>query len=224
MVAVGIDGCRTGWIAVVLGEADIGVFHLPTIDALSEFVPDPTGIGIDIPIGLPDVGRRSADVEARLFLGSRRQSIFYTPVRAVLEAATHVDATAVSRQLTGSGISRQSHALAQKILEVERWLPTAPCEVWEVHPEVSFALLTGRPALASKKTWAGMIERRDALEAAGINLDRAPHSVGLQAAVDDMLDAGVVAWSVARLLAGTARSFPEPPAIAASGRAVAIWG
>ncbi len=224
MVAVGIDGCRTGWIAVVLGEADIGVFHLATIEALSDLVPDPTGIGIDIPIGLPDMGRRRADVEARVFLGSRRQSIFFTPVRAALEAATHADATAVSQRLTGSGISRQAHALAKKILEVEHWLPNAPCEVWEVHPEVSFALLTGRPARASKKTWAGMIERRDALEAAGINLDRAPHSVGLHAAVDDMLDAGVVAWSAARLLSGTGRSFPEPPTIAASGRPVAIWG
>ena len=120
----------------------------------------------------------AADVEARLFLGSRRQSIFFTPVRAAVEAATHADATALSSQLTGSGISRQSHALAKKILEVEDWLPTAPCAVWEVHPEVSFALLIGRPARASKKTWAGMIERRQALAAAGINLDRAPHSVG----------------------------------------------
>jgi predicted RNase H-like nuclease len=224
VVAVGIDGCRTGWIAVAVNVREIEVFYLPTIDALSNVVEAPSAIAIDIPIGLPDAGRRPADVEARLFLGPRRQSVFFTPVRAAVEAASHATATALSRQLTGSGISRQAHNLAKKILEVERWLPTAPCAVWEVHPEVSFALMIGRPARAPKKTWAGMIERRLALAAAGIDLDGAPYEVGIHAAVDDVLDAAAVAWSAGRLLAGTARSFPQPPAMDGSGRPVAFWG
>jgi predicted RNase H-like nuclease len=180
-------------------------------------------IGIDLPIGLPETGRRLADTEARQFLGPRRNSIFFTPVRAALEAATHAAATALSVELTGSGISRQSHALAAKALEVEEWLPRAPCPVWEVHPEVSFALILGRPARASKKTWAGMVERRHALAAVGIDLDGVPDPAASRAAVDDMLDAGAVAWSARRLLAGTARSFPDPPHMDRSGRFTAIW-
>ncbi len=74
-----------------------------------------------------------------------------------------------ARGLTLRGISQQAYALGPKILEVERWLPSSPCPVYEVHPEVSFAVLLGEPARASKKTWAGMVERRRALEAAGIH-------------------------------------------------------
>ena len=44
-------------------------------------------IGIDIPIGLPDTGRRQADVLAYTLVGPRRSSVFMTPVRAALEAA-----------------------------------------------------------------------------------------------------------------------------------------
>jgi predicted RNase H-like nuclease len=223
VVAVGIDGCRVGWIAVALLETKVGVYHLPTIAALTDVVATPTAVGIDIPIGLPDAGRRPADVEARLMLGPRRHSVFFAPVRAAVEATTHRAATELSVRITGSGISRQAHNLARKILEVEQWLPDAPCGVWEVHPELSFALLMGKPARASKKTWAGMIERRNALTSVGISLDGAPYEAGVHAAVDDVLDAGAVAWSATRLLAGTARSFPDPPPSGVGGRSIAIW-
>ena len=43
--------------------------------------------------------------------------------------------------------------------------------VYEVHPEISFAVLLGAPASAPKKSWAGMCERRRALEGAGLTLD-----------------------------------------------------
>jgi predicted RNase H-like nuclease len=223
VVAVGIDGCRVGWIAVALFETEVGVYHLPTIDALTEVVGDPSAVGIDIPIGLPDAGRRRADVEARSVLGPRRHSVFFAPIRAAVESATHAAATELSVRITGSGVSRQAHNLAKKILEVEKWLPVAPCGVWEVHPELSFAQLLGKPARAPKKTWAGMIERRNALASVGITLDGAPYEAGIHAAVDDVLDAGAVAWSATRLLDGTARSFPDPPTEWAGGRMIAIW-
>ena len=106
---------------------------------------------------------------------------------------------------------------------MEAWLPQAPCPLYEIHPEVSFAVLMGRPARASKKTWAGMVERRDALAGAGISLDRVADDAASQAAVDDMLDAAVAAWSARRILEGRARSFPVTPDIDAAGRPVAIW-
>ena len=48
-------------------------------------------------------------------------------------------------------LTRESDALAPKILEVERWLPSAPCPVHEVHPEVSFTVLLGNPAAPKKQ-------------------------------------------------------------------------
>jgi predicted RNase H-like nuclease len=241
VVVVGVDACKTGWIAVALavdhvdhvdqGEQDdhgdqgrqVDAYYLPTIGALTSVIPHPQAIAIDIPIGLPTAGRRPADIESRLFLGPRRNSIFFTPVRAAVEAATHEAATTLQRQATGSGLSQQSYRLAQKILEVEEWLPDAPCGVWEVSPELSFALLIGAPAHAPKKTWAGMVQRRQALLSVGINLDGAGSLASSRASVDDMLDAAAAAWTARRLLLGSARSFPDPPGPVLHGRSVAIW-
>jgi predicted RNase H-like nuclease len=225
MTLVGIDGCRSGWIAVVIDHAGrVRAHHLHLIDDVLAVAPDADVIAIDIPIGLPMAGRRQSDLAARDFLGVRRNSIFHTPVRAALEAATHSEATAASLRMTGFGLSQQSYALRRKIIEVEQWLPSAPCPVFEVHPEVSFAVLLGAPAAASKKTWAGMRQRWRGLTAAGIDLEALDvGKASVAASVDDMLDAAVVAWTARRIAAGTARSFPDPPETGTAGRALAVW-
>ncbi len=196
---------------------------MPTIDALQPLATDADVIAIDIPIGIPTAGVRAADVLARAFVGARRSSVFLTPVREAIKAQTHALATRAAFARTGAGISQQAYALGMKILEVEQWLPSSPGPVYEVHTEVSFAVMLGAPAQASKKTWAGMVERRRALEAAGISLDRIDDVAAVRASVDDMLDAAVAAWSAARIARGTARSFPDPPALDAAGKRVAIW-
>ena len=224
MAAVGIDACKTGWVAVVLRPGERAeAHHLASIDVLRAAVPDVEVVAIDIPIGLPVSGRRAADLEARAALGARRSSLFITPVRESLVAATHLAATTTSVRLTGSGISQQSFALAPKIFEVEAWLHLAPCPVFEVHPELAFTVMIGAPPTASKKTWAGMIERRTALAAVGIVLDHVGGDASKRAAVDDMLDAAAAAWSATRLLDWTARSFPDPPEVGPDGRPMAIW-
>jgi predicted RNase H-like nuclease len=225
MTLVGIDGCRSGWIAVVVGPAgEVRAHHLHVIDDVLEVAPDADVIAIDIPIGLPEAGRRQSDLAARDFLGARRNSLFHTPVRAALDAATHAEATATSLRVTGSGISQQSYALRRKIIEVERWLPSSTCPIFEVHPEVSFAVLLGAPAAAPKKTWAGMRQRWRGLAAAGLDLEALDvGTASVAASVDDMLDAAVVAWSAGRIAAGTARSFPDPPETGKAGRALAVW-
>jgi predicted RNase H-like nuclease len=224
VLVVGVDACKTGWIAVVLGDGgDPKAHHLPTIDAVGLWAADAAAITIDIPIGLPTRAPRNADVLARAFVGTRRNSVFVTPVRAAIEAQTHTLGTQAALAHTGAGISQQAYALGPKILEVERWAPSSPCPVCEVHPEVSFTVLLGAPALASKKSWAGMVERRHGLEAEGISMDHI-HGVGAtRASVDDMLDAAVAAWSAARIARGAARSFPDPPDLDASGNTIAIW-
>ncbi len=224
MIVVGVDACKTGWIAVVLrDETEPSAHYLPAIDALSSLVPDADSVAIDIPIGLPTGGHRQADLEARAFVGKRRNSVFLTPVREAIVAETHALASRAAFERTGAGVSQQAYALGTKMLEVERWLPSSPSPVYEVHPEVSFAVLLGAPALAPKKTWAGMVQRRHGLAAQGISLDEANGAAAIRASVDDMLDAAVAAWTARRIVRGKARSFPDPPLSAAGGRPIAIW-
>jgi predicted RNase H-like nuclease len=186
-------------------------------------VPNANVVAIDIPIGLPEAGRREADVAARSFLGARRGSVFFTPVRSALEATTHAEATAISARVTGFGLSQQSFSLAAKVLEVDGWIGQAPCPVYEVHPEVSFAILLGAPASAPKKSWAGMSERRLALERAGLSLDQISREAAVRAAVDDVLDAAVAAWSARRIFANEAVMLPDRPPSGTDGRPMAIW-
>ena len=208
----------------MLREGEPPVAHLvPDIGALAESVPDASAIAIDMPIGLPDRGHRRADLAARDVLGPRRSSVFMTPVRAALAASSHAAATAISTETSGFGISRQAFALCSKIFEVEAWLPRASCPVYEAHPEVSFTEMIGRPARASKKSWQGMVERRDALAAVGIVLDYLDPEVGAAVGVDDMIDAAAAAWTASRVIAGSARPLPDPPEIDATGRPIAIW-
>lgn len=229
MRVVGVDACKRGWVAVVLQDHRVlrGVFA-EDLDGLVDEVPDAEGFAIDIPIGLPAAddqrhGRRRADVQARQFLGARRSSVFFTPVREALTASTHAEATKISTRLTGKGLSRQAFALAPKILQAEGWARRRSVPTWEVHPEVSFALMLGRPARSAKTTWAGMKERVAALEREGIRLDSLGDA-GDRAGVDDVLDAAAAAWSALRLVRGDGISLPDPPEVdPESGGAVAIW-
>jgi predicted RNase H-like nuclease len=224
MTVVGIDACQRGWIVITLGGNHEPRGHfIQKLDLLLDTVPDAQAVAIDIPIGLVFNGRRRADVEARRFLGPRRSSVFFTPVREALVASTHAEASAISQQLTGHGISQQAYALAPKILEAERWSAAVPIPVWEVHPEVSFAVLMGHPARSPKSTWSGIWERQRALQQAGISLSNVGQA-GEQASPDDVLDAAAAAWSAARLHGGHGISLPDPPEIAPSStRQIAIW-
>jgi predicted RNase H-like nuclease len=222
--AVGVDACKTGWIAVVVDDTGVLAAHyLPGITSLTAAVPEARVVGIDIPIGFPESGRREADLAARSRLGARRNSLFFTPPRAAVEASTHAEATAASMRLTGFGVSQQSFALAPKLREVDDWIQQAPFPVYEVHPEISFAVLLGAPASAPKKSWAGVYERRRALEGAGLTLDHIHGDAAVRAAVDDMLDAAVAAWSARRIALGQGLMIPEPAPTGPDGRPIAIW-
>lgn len=224
MVVVGVDACRQGWVAIVLrDDARPEGIVAPTLEVVGARVPDADGFAVDIPIGLPDAGRRAADTEARAVVGPRYRSVFSAPVRPAVTATSHAEASEISSRLTGQGVSQQAYALGPKILEAERWLGQLEVPVWEVHPEVSFTLLLGAPPSAPKTSWAGLLERFEALGAQGIALDDLGVA-GRQAGSDDVLDAAVAAWSCARLVRGEGRCWPEPPERdPLTGREMAIW-
>jgi predicted RNase H-like nuclease len=177
-------------------------------------------IAVDIPIGLPDVSPRLADVEARRFLRGQARTVFSTPSRGALEALSYEAANILSREQSGKGLSKQSYALAKRILEADALVESDP-RVFEVHPEVSFRHLGGE-LLASKKSWKGQTRRRRLLEKEGIVL---PDDLGNASLVppDDVLDAAVAAWSAERIAAGEALTLPPDPPNDGSGRKIAIW-
>lgn len=224
---LGVDGCSAGWVGALLepGAPRPRVVVAPTIAELVAMVRESTGIrvvGIDIPIGLPDSTIREADVLARRALPGKASSIFSTLTRSAYAAQTRLEADAINRGLVGQGVGAQAFALRDKIVEVDAWLRTRPTvTVLEIHPEVSFAAMTGSPILASKKTDQGRDQRLAALAAAG--LPRPSVLQGSGYAVDDVLDACAVAWSAARHTTGLARSLPDPPEVFSDGIPAAIW-
>jgi predicted RNase H-like nuclease len=221
-LAVGVDGWRKGWVAIVARGGRFAAAHLfeAFADVLAEF-PEAAAVGVDIPIGIPSRGFRPADTEARAFLGAGRSSVFSVPTRAALEAADHATASALLRSMTGKALTQQSFALRRKILEVDALVGPSDTVI-EVHPEVSFRALAGVPLGSSKKTWTGANRRRALLADEGIVI---PDDLGPagEAPIDDILDATAAAWSASRYARGEARSLPAAPTRDERGRLVAIW-
>lgn len=216
---LGIDWARPRWIGVVLqDDAPPRVVAGTDLAALVAEVPEATCVGVDMPIGLPADGVREADLQARAFVGPRRNSVFLTPPAAVLAAGSHAEASALARASIGQGISQQAWGLRNLIAVVAAVAAVEP-RIVEVHPEVSFAALAGAPMPAAKTTWNGQMARRAALARAGIALSDDLGAAGL-VPVADVLDAAAAAWSARRMAAGDARSLP---AGVAAGSRETIW-
>jgi predicted RNase H-like nuclease len=204
VLTLGVDAARGGWIAVALEDGRFADAALERrFPSLLERFPAAAIVGVDVPVGLPEIGeRRRADVEARKLVGARRASVFFTPARAALEAPTYGEARAIA-----PGTSAQGWALRTAILDVDR---VRDARVREVHPEVSFAVLAGEPLAFAKRTWNGQRERLRLLRRAGIRIpDRL--DAGL-VAPDDVLDAAVAAWTALRIARGEHGTLPADPA------------
>jgi predicted RNase H-like nuclease len=209
MAVVGVDACRDAWIgAVATGDGRwlSAVWHR-RIDELVEHADvhaHAVGevvrvVAIDIPIGLPDSGRRPVDEVVKRSLGKRSSTVFLTPTRAAIQEPDYSAANALQRQLAGEGLSRQAHALRDRILDVDAWVQHGPPQsVIEVHPERSFATMNGAVVPAGKKTWAGVQTRKRLLANHGILIPDDIGAAGAQAAVDDVLDAAAAAWTASR--------------------------
>lgn len=224
---LGADVCPAGWIGVVLARESVrAIVHAEIGGLVAMAAADGplAAIALDIPIGLADSGPRQADLLARNAAGPRYASVFLTPVRDALLAETYPAALALSRELTGRGISSQAYRLRAKILQVDRWrMQPLACPVVEAHPELSFAAMAGAPLRDSKSTWAGAVRRRQLLAAQGIDLDGDLGLSGLQVGVDDVLDAAAVAWTARRVAAGGASRMPAEPERFSDGVDCAIW-
>ena len=204
---IGLDGCRGGWIAATAhASGAVELTLLSRIEALeamlAAFGPRPPTTLIDIPIGLPLVGERPIDVEARAALGRAASSVFTVPPRPVFDALDFSEAQALARGAMGKGFSIQAWNILPKIREVDLWLRrrggTPP--IREAHPELAFRGLarlvdSGGVEFENKKTAAGQHQRKSILEALGVDIAGVgPLKAGaVTAGTDDVLDAMALA-------------------------------
>ena len=225
---LGVDACPGGWVGVVLDPTRrASVFVAADIAGLVALVREThpvSVVAVDIPIGLPDSSGRLADAEARRVLVGKSSSVFSTPVRAALEAATYAEGRAANLAATEgrTSVSAQAYALREKVLQADAWVRSGPgVPVIEVHPEVSFSRMAGAPVLARKKDEDGVRARREALAAHGIVAP--PWFRGAGFGEDDLLDACAAAWTAVRHSLGVSESFPETPEVFSDGIPAAIW-
>lgn len=200
MCVVGVDGCRGGWLAVVLNAGVVTARVFTHFSELLSAYPDATAFAVDMPIGLWTSGRaraRPCDVLARKRLGKRAACVFIPPTRAMLRATTYTP-------LRGHGLSVQAYNLIPRIRELDSLLtPELQERVWESHPELSFAAMTGAPIASPKRTKPGQEARRHAVQNAlrlgNSELDALWDSCRhASAGYDDLLDACALAWSAWR--------------------------
>lgn len=165
MSAVGVDGCKAGWIAASDQGDQIELRVHRTFQELLEHWSQADWIMVDIPIGLPDQGQpqRSCDRLARQLLGPRASSVFSPPCRAAATAENIEAARALNLRALNRSLSAQAWGICRKIAEVDEVLrahPDARSRVYEVHPEVCFwSLASGTAMQHPKKTAAGREER-----------------------------------------------------------------
>jgi predicted RNase H-like nuclease len=227
MGVLGVDGCSKGWAGILLPDDGqvVGLFatSIADLSAAAHRLTTVDVVAVDMPIGMPDHTLRVADAQARRFVGARGSSVFSTPTRSAVQTDSHAQASAINLQLTGKGISQQAYALRQRLLEVDRWVTWADVRVIEVHPEVSFAAMAGRPLEFAKSTWSGMALRRGLLATQGVSIPDDVGDLGRHAGVADVLDAAAAAWSARRASEGQAVSMPDPPEVFSDGWPSAIW-
>jgi predicted RNase H-like nuclease len=220
---LGVDVCRAGWVGAVLDATGHGTPALIVRPTLAELVAEAgplAVVGIHVPMGLPDGTRREADVQTRRLLGAAASSVFTTPVRDALYAATFGEANQLNRERLGSGISQQAYGLRPRIMEVDTWLrQDLAFAVVEVHPEASFTEMTGAPLGSRKRSAQGAEERRRALAATGVAV---PGSLPVGVGADDVIDACAAAWSAHRVKLGQARTIPDPPETFSDGIPAAV--
>ncbi len=189
LAAIGVDGCRAGWIAA-LAHKDEADGRLRTELRLvrrqdggfASLIGECEGmtrrpiIAVDVPIGLPmRAGLRVCDRQARTKLGRRWMCVFPAPDRELFglsfEAAREV---VLARRAYGTVkehpiMTKQTIAILPKIEEVDDVMRTdLSRQDWivEVHPEVCFVTLANQlrdpvmaTALPRKRRTAGRLAR-----------------------------------------------------------------
>ena len=169
---------------------------------------------IDIPIGLPNSGRRACDLEARHKLRPRHNSVFLGVRRPLLCKSSYEEANDWGKK-DGMGVSRQLWNIMDKIREVDEWISSKQNpKLREGHPELSFLAAARHPMAHHKRTAAGLAERLKALRdfvCPEKSLELMANTSHSGVAPDDILDALALCRSAARVVLGCHKQVPADP-------------
>jgi predicted RNase H-like nuclease len=215
---MGIDGCRGGWL-VAASDVALSALRFTVVEDLESLFARAERadalMAIDIPIGLADTGPRACDLEARQMLGRPRgSSVFPAPCRPALAATTYAHACALSRRALRVALSIECFYILPKIRQVDGLMtPARQALVREVHPELVFALASGRAhgLVEPKRTAAGERIRRRLLRRLAPGFDPATVRARLgpaRVARDDVVDAVACLVAARRILEGRALVLP----------------
>ena len=223
---IGINGCRGGWLICRIDVATVAVDLIAAVRHLSEVLEREDSaikIAIDIPIGLPEIGcARRCDLQARKLLTSLRgSSVFPAPPRELITKLDYSETNRYAMSICGKGVSKQAHAIFPRIAEVDGIMtPDLQERLFEVHPELCFWGLAGRPMQYGKKKSDGYEERREVLSRVLANDVPARSEVRrleLPIEPDDVLDALAAGYSAYRAYTGDARRIPDLPEVDRKG-------
>ena len=219
--ALGIDGCRAGWIAIAISESAFKATLIDSRQQLLGVLERAALTFIDIPIGLPECeASRRCDRLLRIALGPRyRSSVFNPPIRAAVYALSYSEACELNVAATGKKISKQAWNIVPKIrqldeLSIER--QDLRTKVLESHPEFLFVNFNGvRPLAHKKKTVEGRLERLKILErfqpgVTDLYLETRSQYLKKEMADDDIVDALGLAIGARMAIGEEVSSLPQP--------------
>ncbi len=173
--AIGIDGCRSGWIVASVDES--GAPKLDLFQTLSSIAVEYHSYiwFIDIPLHLVSSGYRQCDIEARRLLGINRSSVFYTPVRGVFDYAVektigsqdekYRETNSFATKAGHKRLSKQSFSILGKIKEaLDFFQVNTSIEAEEYHPELCYRIIAHKilkidQKLQPKKEKGGYFQR-----------------------------------------------------------------
>ena len=222
----GVDGCRSGWIAVE-AQCDLSKAELMFAPNWHDLKSTARIVAVDMPIGLSINGVRQCEVEARKLIAPHGSRVFKTLPRESLKFAQDKwnDANQWSKSQGHGGISKQIWNIRPKIKELDRALaPGDQRRVHESHPELAFARLNGGRPLESKHSATGLAVRKRLLQRAGFTkLDDWLQGLSRNGAkADDLYDACVLVLTARNILRGEARVVPAVPQTDSRGLTMSI--
>lgn len=169
-----VDGCPGGWVGFVVGGAVAAPVLLASA-TLAQLAEEATRacqsplatLAIDMPLVGEHEGACSEAYArfARRMLPGCAARVFSPPSPEAVACDTFPQANAANRRVTGKGLSKQAWNLVPKVREARtlRGRLSESTRMIEVHPEVCFAQLAGKPIALSKKTEEGARVRVDVL-------------------------------------------------------------
>ena len=160
--ALGIDGCKGGWITAKICDGNLKLYKFESIAQIIDKIPFDRCI-IDMVIGLQG---KSSDIRpemvARKELKNRASTLFPAPCRKAVYENTKEERIKVNVAVLGKKFTSQTDAIIPKIREVDEFLQrNAEYKnvILESHPELCFGRLNNEVLLTSKHDIDGIVER-----------------------------------------------------------------